>query len=277
MLERYFVKPATVDRIRGSWIAAEIENTWPGWSTRATAPRVSGVASRWCSPLASSLVGAGRALWGLAGACRRVRRRSASRATMHALGRTGRWRRRYGARSSSCSRSFSMLQAHRPGAPGQPVRRCRPRFLRLPARGAWSASGLAAGLSPPPRSLRGLPPADRCGVDPGAVTGDPGRLRRRARCCGAGQDHGARRCRCPAGVPAVRLAGRHHRHRPGCHRRVPPGLPAFEHPSVYLLGRCQPGPGRCRAPDRSGQARLRHLAAAGHLWAAWPGGRRAHP
>ena len=26
MLEDYFVKPATVDRFRGSWIAAEIEN-----------------------------------------------------------------------------------------------------------------------------------------------------------------------------------------------------------------------------------------------------------
>ena len=25
MLERYFVKPTTIDRIRGSWIAAEIE------------------------------------------------------------------------------------------------------------------------------------------------------------------------------------------------------------------------------------------------------------
>jgi hypothetical protein len=26
MLEDYFAKPATVDRFRGSWIAAEIEN-----------------------------------------------------------------------------------------------------------------------------------------------------------------------------------------------------------------------------------------------------------
>ena len=30
MLEEYFVKPATVDRIRGSWIAAEIES-YLGW------------------------------------------------------------------------------------------------------------------------------------------------------------------------------------------------------------------------------------------------------
>lgn len=30
MLEQYFVKPATVDRIRGSWIATEIE-TYVAW------------------------------------------------------------------------------------------------------------------------------------------------------------------------------------------------------------------------------------------------------
>ena len=30
MLEQYFVKPETVDRIRGSWIAEDIE-TYVGW------------------------------------------------------------------------------------------------------------------------------------------------------------------------------------------------------------------------------------------------------
>ena len=30
MLEKYFVKPATVDRLRGSWIAPEIE-TYVAW------------------------------------------------------------------------------------------------------------------------------------------------------------------------------------------------------------------------------------------------------
>ncbi|HUZ55140.1 MAG TPA: hypothetical protein VMU94_21770 [Streptosporangiaceae bacterium] len=30
MLEQYFVKPATIDRIRGSWIVVEIE-TYLGW------------------------------------------------------------------------------------------------------------------------------------------------------------------------------------------------------------------------------------------------------
>ena len=30
MLEQYFIKPSTIDRIRGSWIAAEIE-TYVGW------------------------------------------------------------------------------------------------------------------------------------------------------------------------------------------------------------------------------------------------------
>jgi len=33
MLERYFVKPATIDRIRSSWIAAEIE-TYLAWLAR---------------------------------------------------------------------------------------------------------------------------------------------------------------------------------------------------------------------------------------------------
>ena len=30
MLEEYFIKPATIDRLRGSWIAAEIE-TYVAW------------------------------------------------------------------------------------------------------------------------------------------------------------------------------------------------------------------------------------------------------
>src|SRR5215472_9516674 len=30
MLEKYFIKPATIDRLRGSWIAAEIE-TYVAW------------------------------------------------------------------------------------------------------------------------------------------------------------------------------------------------------------------------------------------------------
>jgi len=33
MLEQYFVKPATIDRIRSSWIAAEIE-TYLAWLAR---------------------------------------------------------------------------------------------------------------------------------------------------------------------------------------------------------------------------------------------------
>ena len=45
MLERYFVKPATIDRIRGSWIAAEIETylAWlvdQGYSTKSIWRRV---------------------------------------------------------------------------------------------------------------------------------------------------------------------------------------------------------------------------------------------
>ena len=45
MLEEYFVKPATIDRIRGSWIAAEIETyvAWlveQGYSTKSVWRRV---------------------------------------------------------------------------------------------------------------------------------------------------------------------------------------------------------------------------------------------
>src|SRR5215208_4288325 len=45
MLERYFVKPTTIDRIRGSWIAAEIETyvAWlvdQGYSTKSIWRRV---------------------------------------------------------------------------------------------------------------------------------------------------------------------------------------------------------------------------------------------
>jgi hypothetical protein len=35
MLEKYFLKPSTIDRLRGSWIAAEIE-TYVAWRSAAT-------------------------------------------------------------------------------------------------------------------------------------------------------------------------------------------------------------------------------------------------
>ena len=71
MLEEYFVKPATIDRIRGSWIAAEIESyvVWlveHGYSTKSIWRRVP-----ICSGSGSSLVSAGRTLWSELPATRR--------------------------------------------------------------------------------------------------------------------------------------------------------------------------------------------------------------
>ena len=45
MLEQYFIKPATIDRLRGSWIATEIETyvAWladQGYSTKSIWRRV---------------------------------------------------------------------------------------------------------------------------------------------------------------------------------------------------------------------------------------------
>jgi len=37
MLEQYFVKPATIDRVRGSWIATGIE-TYLAWLVGAAGP-----------------------------------------------------------------------------------------------------------------------------------------------------------------------------------------------------------------------------------------------
>jgi hypothetical protein len=38
MLEDYYVKPATVDRVRASWLAPQMESylTWNGWKHTAT-------------------------------------------------------------------------------------------------------------------------------------------------------------------------------------------------------------------------------------------------
>ncbi len=62
MLENYFLKPSTIDRLRGSWIAAEIEMyvAWMvgrGW---ATARRVFGGGCRSGSRSGSSRGSVGR-------------------------------------------------------------------------------------------------------------------------------------------------------------------------------------------------------------------------
>ena len=204
MLEQYFVRPATIDRIRGSWIAAEIEAyvAWlveQGYSTEEhLAP-----CARSRSPSASSLVGE---VPGRSASCRRMWRRSSPSASRprgadrleEADGEGGPGPGRADARGRA--RGF---RAHRSTAPRPALCRCRAELLRLPGRGAWPSPGLGAGLSPPPRTLRGLPAADRCRHSPGALAGDPERFRRRPRRRRAGQEHRPRRCRCAAGVPAL--------------------------------------------------------------------------
>ncbi len=206
MLEEYFVKPATVDRLRGSWIGAEIERyvEWlveHGYSTDGA----SGAGCRSRSRSASSLASGGRAPSASLPAhveafvADRVARHDARTAVDAADGQGGPGP----CRADALGRA-RRLRAQRPAAARPAVRRCRARLLRLPGRGAWSSPGLDAGLSPSPRPLRGLPAADRCRVDPELSPAILQRLRRRARRRGAGQEHGARRCRCPAGVPALR-------------------------------------------------------------------------
>ena len=103
MLERYFVRPQTVDRIRAGWIGSEIERyvVWlaeHGYSSRsvlhagAAADRVRGVRAR-------ARRANGR---GAAGARRGVRGRVDGRSTGRLAKAGDRSRRRCAARSSRC-------------------------------------------------------------------------------------------------------------------------------------------------------------------------------
>jgi integrase/recombinase XerD len=84
MLEQYFVKPATIDRIRGSWMAGEIETylAWlaaQGYSTKSIWRRI---------PITFAFGEFARERGAtIIGDCRRTSRRSgrtASRVTIHA-------------------------------------------------------------------------------------------------------------------------------------------------------------------------------------------------
>src|SRR6266536_168189 len=180
MLEMYFVEPATVDRIRCSWIGAEIENylVWlveHGYSSRSIWRRVPIV-------FAFGEFARARGAGAIGELPAHVDAFVASRVARHEA-RTG---------------------STRPTAARPALRRCPAGLLRLPGRRARTSPRLGAWLSPSPRPLRGLPAADRRRVDLGALAGDPQRLRRRAGRRGAGQEHGPRWCWCPARVPALR-------------------------------------------------------------------------
>ncbi len=53
MLETYFVKPTTIDRIRASWIGAEVER-YVVWLEREVSTARCGVGCRWWSRSVSS-------------------------------------------------------------------------------------------------------------------------------------------------------------------------------------------------------------------------------
>ena len=117
MLEEYFVKPSTIDRLRGSWIAAEIETyvAWlagQGYSTKSIWRRVPiGFAFGEFARERGSAV--------TSPSCRHTSRRSwptGSPPTMRRPARRGRWRRKSEARSSRCSRSCSPASSRPAGA-----------------------------------------------------------------------------------------------------------------------------------------------------------------
>ena len=127
---------------------------------------------------------------------------------MHALGRRGRWRRRSGARSSSCSRSCSLASSPPAGrTSASPSPTVVPGFFDylVEERGLRPASllGYRHHLDRFEAYLQRIGVESIRELSPAILS----RLRRRARRCGAGQEHGARRCRCAAGVPAVRRTG----------------------------------------------------------------------
>ena len=203
MLETYFVKPQTVDRIRACWIGAEIERyaSWlaeRGYSTRTVLRRV---------PAAGGVRGV------------RPRRGASVLADLPAhvddfvAMRVASFRRGQAAAADVRGGIEQMLAVVLPGF----ERTGRPR-RELPF--ARAVPGFFEYLA----AERGLRPEsivsyrhhlacfeaylDRIGVGRrgGAVAGDPQRVRRRARRGGPGQDDGAERLRGAARVPAVRAS-----------------------------------------------------------------------
>jgi hypothetical protein len=115
MLEQYFIKPSTIDRIRGSWIAVEIE-TYVGWLV----DQGYGAKTIWRRvPIAFAFGEFARKRGALAvgdlPAMSGLSSPTASLSTKHAPVRRGRWQRRSVARSSRCSPSYSPASSHPAG------------------------------------------------------------------------------------------------------------------------------------------------------------------
>ena len=157
MLEEYFVRPQTVDRIRAWWIGAEIERYvgWlaeQGYSTRSVL-----LGSRWCAFGEFARLAAPGGRCGSARSCRGVRR--------HA-GRSSRWRaagagRQGGPRPGRADAGGDSSRLRRPRPEGRDVP------SPAPCRGSSSICAerglrpVDRGLPASPGVLRGLPGPDR--------------------------------------------------------------------------------------------------------------------
>ena len=144
MLEKYFVKPQTVDRVRACWIGAEIERYVEWLCAREYAARRCGTGCRsWSSSVSSPALAAlmrwrtyrfmSMRLWrsGLRGNNVRI-----------AVVTTNGWPRRCVARSSRCCAGRSRLRAAAVGRIDGPVRRRGAGVLRVLGRRARASAGL---------------------------------------------------------------------------------------------------------------------------------------
>ena len=236
MLEEFFIKPSTIDRLRSSWIAPEIEAyvvwlTNEGFSTKCVWRRV---------PIVFAFGEFGRAHGAETVA------ELPSHVEAFVAERTAEHHRR--ARST------------RPMA--KEVRGPIEQLLSVVLPG-FEATGRRPHAQPFANALpdffgylteeRGLRPTSvrqythhldrfeaylsRIGVGSiRALAGDPERLHRRTRWLGPRKEHRPGQRRSVTGIPALRPSGGGSRGRSFRRRRLAPGLPALQHPPLDLLG-----------------------------------------
>ena len=164
MLEKYFVKPQTVDRVRASWIGAEIER-YVEWLCRARVSSPEGLAPgadsgrvRRVRSRRRRLIGAG-----LAGSCRCVRGRVGRRSATGAPARGEPDAGQGGPRPGRADAALVVLPVSRAVADRSarlPFAEAVPGFFEylVAERGLRPAS---VGVPAPPGPLRGLSDADR--------------------------------------------------------------------------------------------------------------------
>ena len=245
MLEWYFVRPQTVDRVRASWIGSEIER-YVGWLAER------GYAARCVHARVPLLVAFGEF-------ARARGARTVEELPAHVEPFVAEWvaahpcHRRVGARPSAREVRGpieQMLTVVVPGFVGS-GRSHRPEPFVDVLPGFFEYLVAERGLRPASmrsyrHHLRHFEAIWRGSASRarGALAADPERVHRRARRRWAGEDDVARRLRGAARVLALRASRRRGRQRPERGDRVAAGLPAVEHPAVDHLeevGRCSPG------------------------------------